>query len=55
MNENALQELEVAVGVKAMNVFVLRKEQLHLYAGQPFSDVESDLVSLVKENETAYS
>ncbi|KAK4770902.1 hypothetical protein SAY87_031434 [Trapa incisa] len=48
------KELEAAVEAKTMNIFVLKKGQLRLYAGQPFPDVEMELVSLVKENESAY-
>ncbi|PKI65099.1 uncharacterized protein LOC116210372 isoform X2 [Punica granatum] len=48
------KELEEAVKTKNMKIFVLRKGQLRLYAGQPFSDVESDLMSLVKENQSVY-
>ncbi|XP_030475676.1 uncharacterized protein LOC115692854 [Syzygium oleosum] len=44
------KELQEAVKEKTMQIVVVRKGQLKLYAGQPFSDVELALQSLVEES-----
>lgn len=47
----ALQELEEAVRSSELKVIVVKKGQLQLYAGQPPSDVESALRSLLLTRE----
>lgn len=49
-NFEHLQELQEAMKEKTMQMVVVRKGQLKLYAGQPFSDVELALQSLVEES-----
>ncbi|KAF7851498.1 hypothetical protein BT93_L3783 [Corymbia citriodora subsp. variegata] len=44
------KELQEAMREKTMKMLVVRKGQLKLYAGQPFSDVELALQSLVEES-----
>lgn len=44
------KELQEAVKQKTMKLVVVRKGQLKLYAGQPFSEVELALQSLVEES-----
>ncbi|KAI6684095.1 hypothetical protein NL676_030008 [Syzygium grande] len=44
------KELQEAMKEKTMQMVVVRKGQLKLYAGQPFSDVELALQSLVEES-----
>ncbi|XP_030512007.1 uncharacterized protein LOC115726325 [Rhodamnia argentea] len=44
------KELQEAMKEKTMKMVVVRKGQLKLYAGQPFSDVELALQSLVEES-----
>ncbi|XP_054806180.1 LOW QUALITY PROTEIN: uncharacterized protein LOC129308811 [Prosopis cineraria] len=45
------QELHQAVKSHAKKVFVVKKRQLQLYAGQPLSDVEMTLCSLVEQHQ----
>ncbi|KAA8548940.1 hypothetical protein F0562_000624 [Nyssa sinensis] len=44
------KELDEEVKSNAMKVIVVRKGQLQLYAGQPLTDVEMALLSLVKQS-----
>lgn len=46
-----LQELHEAVKSHAKKVVVVKKRQLELYAGQPLSDVEIALCSLVEQGQ----
>lgn len=45
-----IQELEGAVKAGELKVIVVRKGQLHLYAGQPLAEVEAALHSLSEES-----
>lgn len=49
-----VKELHEAVS-DGMNVIVVKKRQLQLYAGQPFADVETALHSLVEGDQSASS
>ncbi|KAK9289144.1 hypothetical protein L1049_017617 [Liquidambar formosana] len=49
----SIKELHKAVKSHTMKLIVVKKGQLHLYAGQPLADVEMALRSLVEQNGSA--
>ncbi|XP_019462586.1 PREDICTED: uncharacterized protein LOC109361551 isoform X3 [Lupinus angustifolius] len=46
-----IQELNEEIASHAKKVVVVKKRQLQLYAGQPFSDVEMSLHSLIEQDQ----
>lgn len=49
----SVKELHAAVNSEKWEVIVVKKGQLQLYAGQPFSDVEMALHALIEETQSA--